>query len=93
MIFRCYEARNRMIYLRKLHPEIVESYKERIDNSPPPTDIEYLAYKHSIILLILVQGTFQILSIFSFGFWLSTYYSPEHLSENDPLFISIFLTL
>eukprot|EP01080_Neovahlkampfia_damariscottae_P009971 gene9971-2290_t len=92
MTFRCYEAWNRMCFLRRLHPEVVEAYKERVDNSPPPTDIEYLAYKNSIILLILVQATFQILSIFALGFWLTTYYAPEHLNDNDPLWISIFLT-
>jgi hypothetical protein len=93
MIFRCFEARKRMKYLRALHPEIVEEYKHRVDGCPPPTDIEYLAYKYSILMLFLIQGTFQLLSIFILSFWLTTYYSNSYLSQNHPLWISTFLTL
>jgi hypothetical protein len=92
MIFRCLEARNRMGYLRALHPDIVEKHKLR-NNQTPPTDIEYLAYKYSIILLFLIQGTFQLVSIFILYFWLATTYTDSFLSNNHPMWVSTFLSL
>jgi hypothetical protein len=82
-----------MGYLRALHPDIVEKYKHLKEGTAPPTDIEYLAYKHSIILLFLIQGVFQLSSVFILYFWLATTYTDSFLSNNHPMWVSTFLSL
>ena len=101
MIIRCCEARRRMYYERILHPDREKKKDEKVSfkkslititKAPPTSDIEYLAYKHAIIVLLLVQGTFQFTSFIILGFYLQFSYSLAFLAGNQPFWCALFLT-
>jgi hypothetical protein len=70
MIIKCLDSKFRMI-------------NEHIDENHPLINLEYNAYKYSIIILLIFQFSFIILSILIMGFRLQFGYTTEFLKK-DP---------
>jgi hypothetical protein len=107
MVIRCLEARKRMYYERILHrdnqranndlpnkisPFSVQGVVNALTKPPPTSDIEYIAYKHAIIVLLLTQGAFQLTSFLILGFYLQFNFTLAFLGGSQPFWCGLFLT-